>query len=104
MSDVLRSRPASDRRSDGPPGLKHRRHGGRWAEPLRLGSELESPRRCGVERPLEQLLRNHGGDGDLITGLVSLAAVFNRAGVGARMTSWGPSCALPYCATECGIR
>jgi hypothetical protein len=58
--EVLRSRPASNGGSDGPPELKHRHRGERWTKPLRLVLELESPRRCGVERPLEQFLRYHG--------------------------------------------
>ena len=67
MLEVLRSGPASNRRGNGPPELKHRYSGERWAEPLGFDLELESPRRCGVERPLEQLLGYHGGVDELVT-------------------------------------
>ena len=69
MLEVLGSGPASDRRSNGPPGWKHRHRGERRTEALWLGLELESPRRRGVERPLEQLLRYHGGADKLVMGI-----------------------------------
>ena len=68
MLEVLRSRSAPNRRGDGPPKWKHRHRGERWTEPLRLGLESESPRRRGIERPLEKLLGDHGVD-ELITGV-----------------------------------
>jgi len=64
--EVLRSRPASNRRSDGPPELKHRDRGERWTQPLWLGLKLKRSRRRGVQRPLEQLLGYHGGVGDVV--------------------------------------
>lgn len=63
---------------------------------LRLALELESPRRRGVERPLEQLLRYHDGVDELIRKERRQWAVFMSAGVGAKGDVMESSCATPF--------